>query len=72
MPRLCFLNPFGTNAYDELIASTLLPSLRGSTEVEIRHLAHAPRDIDYRPKHLAETEIAAAAVRPSGRASTPS
>jgi allantoin racemase len=63
MPRLCFLNPFGTDAYDELIASTLLPSLRGSTEVEIRHLAHAPRDIDYyAPKHLAETEIMAAAV----------
>ena len=69
MPRLCFLNPFGTDAYDELIASTLLPSLRGSTEVEIRHLAHAPRDIDYyAPKHLAETEIMAAAVA----ASTPS
>jgi allantoin racemase len=63
MPRLCFLNPFGTDAYDELIASTLLPSLRGSTEVEIRHLAHAPRDIDYyAAKHLAETEIMAAAV----------
>ena len=63
MPRLCFLNPFGTDAYDELIASTLLPSLRGATEVEIRHLAHAPRDIDYyAPKHLAETEIMAAAV----------
>ena len=63
MPRLCFLNPFGTDAYDELIASTLLPSLRSSTEVEIRHLAHAPRDIDYfAAKHLAETEIMAAAV----------
>ena len=33
------------------------------TEVEIRHLAHAPRNIDYyAPKHLAETEIMTAAV----------
>ncbi len=63
MARICFLNPFGTDIYDELISSTLRPALHGSTEVEIRHLANAPRNIDYyAPKHLAETEIMMAAV----------
>jgi allantoin racemase len=63
MARICFLNPFGTASYDELIGATLRPALHGSTEVEIRHLGHAPRNIDYyAPKHLAETEIMAAAV----------
>ena len=63
MARICFLNPFGTDSYDELIDSTLRPALHGSTDVEIRHLTHAPRNIDYyAPKHLAETEIMMAAV----------
>ena len=63
MARICFLNPFGTDSYDDLIAATLRPALHGATEVEIRHLAHAPRNIDYyAPKHLAETEIMTAAV----------
>jgi allantoin racemase len=63
MARICFLNPFGTDSYDELIETTLRPSLHGSTDVEIRHLSHAPRNIDYyAPKHLAETEIMMAAV----------
>lgn len=63
MARICFLNPFGTDAYDDLIAASLRPALRGETDVEIRHLRHAPADIDfYAPKHLVETEIMAAAV----------
>jgi allantoin racemase len=63
MSRICFLNPFGTDAYDDLIADALRPGLRDATEVEICHLAHSPRDIDYyASKHLAETEIMAAAV----------
>jgi len=63
MARICFLNPFGTDSYDELIDSTLRPALHGATEVEIRHLTHAPRNIDYyAPKHLVETEIMVAAV----------
>ena len=41
MARICFLNPFGTDSYDELIESTLRPALHGSTDVEIRHLSHA-------------------------------
>ena len=63
MARICFLNPFGTDSYDELISSALRPSLQSSTEIEIRHLSDAPRNIDYyAPKHLAETEIMMAAV----------
>ena len=63
MARICFLNPFGTDSYDDLIGATLRPALHGNTEVEIRHLAHAPRNIDYyAPKHLAETEIMTAAL----------
>ena len=41
MARICFLNPFGTDSYDELIETTLTPALHGTTEVEIRHLTHA-------------------------------
>lgn len=63
MARICFLNPFGTDSYDELIDSTLRPALRGSSEVEIRHLSHGPANIDYyAPKHLAETDIMTAAI----------
>jgi allantoin racemase len=58
MPRICFLNPFGTDAYDELISRTLTPSLRDGTEVQIRHLTGCPRNIDYYvPKHLVEVEV---------------
>jgi allantoin racemase len=58
MSRICFLNPFGTDDYDELISSTLSPSLRAGTEVEIRHLENCPRNIDfYVPKHLVEVEV---------------
>jgi allantoin racemase len=65
MTRICFLNPFGTDAYDELIADTLRPSLRAGTELEFRHLDDVPRNIDYYvPKHLVEVgvlrEVAAA------------
>ena len=63
MARICFLNPFGTDSYDELIDSTLRPALQDSTEIEIRHLSNSPANIDYyAPKHLAETEIMTAAI----------
>lgn len=56
--RICFLNPFGTPDYDAIITQTLAPSLRSGTEVEVRHLADAPRNIDYYvPKHLVEVEV---------------
>lgn len=58
MPRICFLNPFGTDDYDALIAETLTPSLRPGTDVEIRHLGNALRNLDfYVAKHLVEVEI---------------
>lgn len=58
MTRICFLNPFGTDAYDELVAETLRPSLRAGTEVEFRHLDDVPRNIDYYvPKHLVEVAV---------------
>jgi allantoin racemase len=64
MPRICFLNPFGTDAYDGLIADTLTPALRPDTRVQIRHLDGCPRNIDfYVPKHLVETEIIKSALQ---------
>jgi allantoin racemase len=56
--RICFLNPFGTDRFDEIVRETLVPSLRSETEVEIRHLERCPRNIDYYvPKHLVEVEV---------------
>jgi allantoin racemase len=64
MSRICFLNPFGTDAYDAIITQTLTPSLRAGTEVEIRHLDNCPRNIDYYvPKHLVEVEVLKAVVQ---------
>lgn len=63
MTRICFLNPFGTAQFDELVHSTLMPYLRAGTEVEIRHLTGCPRNIDYYvPKHLVEVEILRAVI----------
>jgi len=60
--RICFLNPFGTDAYDELIMEVLLPTLDGSTELVVRHLKAGPRNIDYyAPKQLVQVEILRAA-----------
>lgn len=62
--RICFLNPFGTSDFDALIEETLRPSLRGGTEVAIRHLTDCPRNIDYYvPKHLVEVEVMRAVLR---------
>src|SRR3954447_25233072 len=58
MTRICFLNTFGTDRYDELIRSTLEPYLRPETEVDIAHLTNCPRNLDYFvPKHLVEVEV---------------
>jgi allantoin racemase len=58
MSRICFLNPFATDDYDAIIEETLAPSLRPGTEVAIRHLTDAPRNLDYYvPKHLAEVAV---------------
>ena len=63
MTRICFLNPFGTDAYDSLIEETVTPSLRPGTELVIRHLVDYPANMDYYvPKHLAEVGVLRAVV----------
>lgn len=62
--RICFLNPFGTPAYDSLIAGVITPTLRPGVELDVRHLDVRPENIDYyAPKHLVETAIMKAAVK---------
>jgi len=56
--RIEFINPFGTEVYDRLIAETLLPCAGTETQITIRHLRNAPPDIDYYyNKHLMETVV---------------
>jgi allantoin racemase len=58
MTRICFLNTFGTEQYDDLVRSTLEPYLRSDTTVDITHLTGCPRNLDYFvPKHLVETAV---------------
>lgn len=60
--RICFLNPFGTDAYDGLIGEVLAPTLTPGTDLEIRHLEAGPRNLDYyAPKQLVQVEILRAA-----------
>jgi allantoin racemase len=61
--RICFLNPFGTPAYDELIGEALAPALRPDADLEVRHLDGVLENIDYyASKHLAEVAVMKAAV----------
>lgn len=56
--KIEFINPFGTEAYDRLIAETLLPCAGPETQLTISHLHNAPPDIDYYyNKHLMETVV---------------
>lgn len=62
--RICFLNPFGTAAYDALISQVLTPSLRPDTELEIRSLDAPLENIDYyASKHVLELDVMKAAVK---------
>jgi len=62
--RICFLNPFGTPAYDKLITDVLAPMMRSDVDLEVRHLKVRPENIDYyAPKHLVETEVMKAVVQ---------
>lgn len=62
--RLCFLNPFGTPAYDQLIRDAVEPALRADTSLEVRHLDTRPENIDYyASKHVVETDIMRAALQ---------
>jgi allantoin racemase len=56
--RIDFINPFGTEAYDGLIAETLNAYAGEGTELTISHLRGCPPDIDYYyNKHLMETAL---------------
>jgi allantoin racemase len=58
MMRVVFCNPFGTDAYDEIVHDSLAPYAQAGTKIEIVHLDDCPRNIDYYlPKHLMETEV---------------
>ena len=62
--RICFLNPFGTPAYDQIIEEALRSALRPGTDLEVRHLESGPRNIDYyAPKQLVQVEILKAALQ---------
>jgi allantoin racemase len=62
--RIAFLNPFGTPAYDSMIAEALARSARDDVEVVVQHLEGRPENIDYyAAKHLVEVGIMKAALR---------
>lgn len=55
---VAFINPFGTDLYDRIIADTLEPVAMDGTELVIRNLTGAPKNIDYFwPKHLLEVAV---------------
>lgn len=56
--RIAFINPFGTDAYDRIIAETLGPLALPDTELVVTNLIGAPENIDYYwPKHLVESAV---------------
>jgi allantoin racemase len=56
--QIAFINPFGTEIYDDLIRETLIPYVSEGTHVDIIHMKDAPRNIDYYwPKHLMEAAV---------------
>jgi allantoin racemase len=56
--RIAFIDPFGTDAYDEIIRDTLEPLAMDDTALEVRSLIGAPKNIDYFwPKHLLEVAV---------------
>ena len=59
MPRrIAFINPFGTDAYDEIISETLGPLALPDTDLVVTNLIGAPENIDYFwPKHLLEVAV---------------
>jgi allantoin racemase len=56
--RIEFINPFGTSAYDSIIAETLMAYVGEGTELVISSLDNCPPNIDYYyNKHLMETAV---------------
>lgn len=61
--KISFLNPFATDAHDRIITEVLTHALRPDTVLEVLHLEHGPRNIDYyAPKQLVQVEIIRAAM----------
>ena len=55
---IAFINPFGTDSYDQIISDTLQPLAMEDTQLVIRNLVGAPTNIDYFwPKHLLEVAV---------------
>jgi allantoin racemase len=56
--KINFINPFGTSAYNNLIAQTLAPYVRGDTELVVTNTTGCPENIDYfYNKHIVELAI---------------
>jgi allantoin racemase len=56
--RIAFINPFGTDAYDDIITQTLGPLAMADTELIVTNLIGSPENIDYYwPKHLLENAV---------------
>lgn len=62
--RICFLNPFGTPSFDDIVGEVLQGALRPDAELEVRHLDAGPRNIDYyAPKQLVQVEVLRAGLK---------
>jgi allantoin racemase len=56
--RIAYLNPVGTDIYNDLMRETLLPFASHGTELSVLHLPEAPPDIDlFASKHLMELAV---------------
>jgi len=56
--RIQFINPFGTDDYNALIAETMTPYLRPGTVLDVTNTTDCPVNIDYYyNKHLVETVV---------------
>jgi allantoin racemase len=56
--RVAFINPFGSNSYDDLILDTLPPYAADGTVLDVFHLRDVPPNIDYFwAKHVAENRV---------------
>jgi len=56
--RIAFINPFGTDSYDDIISETLQPLALDDTELVVTNLVGGPENIDYYwPKHLIEAAV---------------
>ena len=47
MRKINFINPFGSTAYDEVIAKTLTHYCAEGTVMDVTHLTNCPPDIDF-------------------------